>query len=92
VTGKMVCVCLTAKADFLIYYEDGRREIVELKGHVLKRGAWSASAEHARKYILTVLNYVCEEIPASAVSLQDHLHAVPRTNPLQVFPYRYLEL
>ncbi len=51
----MVCVCLTAKADFLISYEDGRMEIVELKGHVLKRGAWRASAKHARKYILTVL-------------------------------------
>jgi hypothetical protein len=51
----MVCVCLIAKADFLISYEDGRREIVELKGHVLKRGAWRASAEHVRKYRLTVL-------------------------------------
>jgi hypothetical protein len=51
----MVCVCLTAKADFLISYEDGMREIVELKGHVLKRGGWRASAEHARKYRLTVL-------------------------------------
>jgi hypothetical protein len=51
----MVCVCLTAKADFLISYEDGRRVIVELKGHVLKRGAWRASAEHVRKYRLTVL-------------------------------------
>ena len=54
-TGKMVCVCLTAKADFLISYEDCRREIVELKGHVLKRGGWRASAEHARKCRLTVL-------------------------------------
>ena len=54
-TGKMVCVCLTAKADFLISYEDGRREIVERKGHVLKRGRWRASAEHARKYRLKVL-------------------------------------
>ncbi len=88
----MVCVCLTAKADFLISYEDGRREIVELKGHVLKRGGWRASAEHARKYRLIVLNYVCEEIPASAVSLQDHLRAASRTNPLQVFPFRYLEV
>jgi hypothetical protein len=59
VTGKMVCVCLTAKADFLISYEDARREIVELKGHVLKRGAWRASAEHVRKYRLTVL-IMCE--------------------------------
>jgi hypothetical protein len=89
VTGKMVCVCLTAKADFLISYEDGRREIVELKGHVLKRGAWRASAEHARKYRLTVLIMSVKEIPASAVSLQDHLRAAPRTNLLQVFPYRY---
>ena len=51
----MVCVCLTAKADFFISYEDGRREIVELKGHVPKRGGWRASAEHARKYRLKVL-------------------------------------
>jgi len=55
VTGKMVCVCLNAKADFLISYEDGMREIVELRGHVLKRGGWRASAEHARRYRLTVL-------------------------------------
>ncbi len=41
-TDKMVCVCLTAKADFRISYEDGRWEIVELKGHVLKRGGWRA--------------------------------------------------
>jgi hypothetical protein len=51
----MVCVCLTAKADFLISYEDGRREIVELKGYVLKRGGWRGGAEHASKYRLTVL-------------------------------------
>jgi hypothetical protein len=65
VTGKMVCVCLTAKADFLISYEDGRREIVELKGYVLKRGGWRASAEHARKYRLTVL----------IMSVEQHLQA-----------------
>jgi len=36
---------LTAKADFLISYEDGRREIVELKSHILKRGEWRVKAE-----------------------------------------------
>jgi hypothetical protein len=36
---------LAAKADFLISYEDGRREIVELKSHILKRGEWRVKAE-----------------------------------------------
>lgn len=36
---------LTAQADFLVSYEDGRREIVELKSHIIKRDEWKTKAE-----------------------------------------------
>jgi hypothetical protein len=45
VVGEVGGPRLTAKADFLISYEDGRREIVELKSHILKRGEWRVKAE-----------------------------------------------
>ncbi|MFP3211878.1 MAG: hypothetical protein RXQ02_01300 [Thermoproteus sp.] len=45
VVAKIGDAVLTAQADFLISYEDGRREIVELKSHILKRGEWRVKAE-----------------------------------------------
>ncbi|AEA13503.1 hypothetical protein TUZN_2045 [Thermoproteus uzoniensis 768-20] len=36
---------LTAQADFLISYEDGKKEIVELKSHIIKRDEWKIKAE-----------------------------------------------
>jgi hypothetical protein len=37
-------VAVTAQADFLVKYADGRRELVELKSHILKRGEWETKA------------------------------------------------
>jgi hypothetical protein len=45
VVAKIGDAVLTAQADFLISYEDGGREIVELKSHILKRGEWRVKAE-----------------------------------------------
>ncbi len=36
---------LTAQADFLVSYEDGRKEIVELKSHIIKKDEWKVKAE-----------------------------------------------
>jgi hypothetical protein len=36
---------LTAQADFLVKYFDGRRELVELKSHILKDGEWNVKTE-----------------------------------------------
>jgi hypothetical protein len=35
----------TAQADFLVKYFDGRKELVELKSHILKNGEWKTKAE-----------------------------------------------
>ncbi len=38
-------VRFTAQADFLVKYFDGRKEIVELKSHILKKDEWNIKAE-----------------------------------------------
>jgi len=38
-------VRFTAQADFLVKYFDGRRELVELKSHILKSDEWKTRAE-----------------------------------------------
>jgi hypothetical protein len=38
-------VTVTAQADFLVKYADGRRELVELKSHILKKDEWRTKAE-----------------------------------------------
>ncbi len=35
----------TAQADFIVKYFDGRREIIELKSHILKNDEWSIKTE-----------------------------------------------
>jgi len=35
----------TAQADFLVKYADGRRELVELKSHILRKEEWKTKAE-----------------------------------------------
>jgi hypothetical protein len=40
-------VRFTAQADFLVKYADGRREVVELKSHILKKDEWAIKAEWA---------------------------------------------
>jgi hypothetical protein len=40
-------VRFTAQADFLVKYADGRRELVELKSHILRREEWKTKAEWA---------------------------------------------
>jgi hypothetical protein len=35
----------SAQADFLVKYADGRRELVELKSHILKKDEWKTRAE-----------------------------------------------
>ncbi len=37
----------TAQADFFVKYADGRREVVELKSHILKKEEWKTKAEWA---------------------------------------------
>jgi len=38
-------VTVTAQADFVVKYADGRRELVELKSHILRREEWKTKAE-----------------------------------------------
>ncbi|MFN3804364.1 MAG: hypothetical protein ACK4SY_04860 [Pyrobaculum sp.] len=38
-------VTITAQADFIVKYSDGRKELVELKSHILKNGEWKTKAE-----------------------------------------------
>jgi hypothetical protein len=38
-------VRFTAQADFLVKYFDGRRELVELKSHILRKEEWKTKAE-----------------------------------------------
>ncbi len=38
-------VRFTAQADFLVKYADGRRELVELKSHILRKEEWKTKAE-----------------------------------------------
>jgi hypothetical protein len=38
-------VRFTAQADFVVKYFDGRKELVELKSHILKDGEWKTKAE-----------------------------------------------
>lgn len=45
VVTKIGNVVLTAQADFLVAYEDGRKEIVELKSHIIKKNEWKVKAE-----------------------------------------------
>jgi len=40
-------VTVTAQADFLVKYSDGRRELVELKSHILRKEEWKTKAEWA---------------------------------------------
>jgi hypothetical protein len=40
-------VRFTAQADFLVKYADGRRELVELKSHILRKEEWKTKAEWA---------------------------------------------
>ncbi len=45
VTLQIDGVTVTAQADFLVKYADGRRELVELKSHILKKDEWKTKAE-----------------------------------------------
>jgi hypothetical protein len=38
-------VRFTVQADFLVKYADGRRELVELKSHILRKEEWKTKAE-----------------------------------------------
>ncbi|MEM1598564.1 MAG: hypothetical protein QXP31_11185 [Pyrobaculum sp.] len=38
-------VTISAQADFLVKYADGRKELVELKSHILKKDEWKTKAE-----------------------------------------------
>jgi len=38
-------VTVTAQADFLVKYADGKKELVELKSHILKKEEWKTKAE-----------------------------------------------
>jgi hypothetical protein len=38
-------VRFTAQADFVVEYADGRRELVELKSHILRKEEWKTKAE-----------------------------------------------
>jgi hypothetical protein len=40
-------VRFTAQADFLVKYADGRRELAELKSHILRKEEWKTKAEWA---------------------------------------------
>ena len=39
-------VTVSVQADFVVKYADGRREVVELKSHVLKKDEWRLKAEY----------------------------------------------
>jgi hypothetical protein len=45
VTFQIDGVTVTAQADFLVKYSDGRRELVELKSHILRNDEWKTKAE-----------------------------------------------
>ncbi|ABP51389.1 MULTISPECIES: hypothetical protein [Pyrobaculum] len=45
VTLQIEGVTITAQADFLVKYADGKKELVELKSHILKKGEWKTKAE-----------------------------------------------
>ncbi|AFA38319.1 hypothetical protein Pogu_0292 [Pyrobaculum oguniense TE7] len=45
VTLQIEGVIITAQADFLVKYADGKKELVELKSHILKKGEWKTKAE-----------------------------------------------
>lgn len=45
VIAKIGGALLTAQADFLVSYEDGRKEIIELKSHIIKKDEWKVKAE-----------------------------------------------
>jgi hypothetical protein len=45
VTLALPGAAVSVQADFLVRYADGRREIVELKGHALRDGEWRVRAE-----------------------------------------------
>ncbi|MFN7105631.1 MAG: hypothetical protein ACK4M3_03495 [Pyrobaculum sp.] len=38
-------VTISAQADFIVKYSDGRKELVELKSHILKNGEWKTKVE-----------------------------------------------
>jgi hypothetical protein len=45
VTFQIDGATVTAQADFLVKYADGRRELVELKSHILRKEEWKTKAE-----------------------------------------------
>ncbi|MEM0369920.1 MAG: hypothetical protein QXR68_03075 [Pyrobaculum sp.] len=45
VTLQIDGVTITAQADFIVKYSDGKRELIELKSHILKSGEWKTKAE-----------------------------------------------
>jgi len=45
VAVKLDGAVVTAQADFVVKYADGKSEIVELKSHILKEGEWRTKAE-----------------------------------------------
>lgn len=45
VTFQIDGVTITAQADFIVKYSDGRKELIELKSHILKSGEWKTKAE-----------------------------------------------
>ncbi|MEM5827543.1 MAG: hypothetical protein QXT46_06030, partial [Pyrobaculum sp.] len=44
VTLQIDGVTITAQADFIVKYSDGKRELIELKSHILKSGEWKTKA------------------------------------------------
>jgi len=45
VTLSLDGVTISAQADFIVKYVDGKRELIELKSHILKKGEWKMKAE-----------------------------------------------
>lgn len=45
VTLRIDDVVITAQTDFIVKYDDGRKELIELKSHIIRSGEWKIKSE-----------------------------------------------
>jgi len=81
-------VTVTAQAEFLVKYGDRRRELIELKSHVLRRGEWGVKAEwsHATKIMRMLYRRVGYGYPLRLIYFAERDDAVSPEEELYMYP------
>jgi hypothetical protein len=81
-------VRFTAQVDFLVKYFDGKRELVELKSHILKKDEWVTKAEWAlaAKIMRMVYRRAGYDYPLRLIYFEERDGAVRMVEEVFIYP------